>query len=73
MPSQMSAPDAVDGSSSYANGNLASQKLINDEIKSDKSIYPDVDLTNRLYVTTPYDPQTQRIVTRAWTKFVTGE
>jgi putrescine transport system substrate-binding protein len=58
---------------SYANGNLASQKLINDEIKSDKSIYPDVDLTNRLYVTTPYDPQTQRIVTRAWTKFVTGE
>jgi putrescine transport system substrate-binding protein len=66
MPSQMSAPDAVDGSSSYANGNLASQKLINDEIKSDKSIY-------RLYVTTPYDPRMQRIVTCAWTKFVTGE
>jgi putrescine transport system substrate-binding protein len=58
---------------SYANGNLASQKLINDEVKSDKSIYPDVDLMNRLYVTAPYDPQTQRMVTRAWTKFVTGE
>jgi putrescine transport system substrate-binding protein len=58
---------------SYANGNLASQKLISDEIKSDKSIYPGVDLMNRLYVTTPYDPQTQRMVTRAWTKFVSGE
>ena len=27
----------------------------------------------KLYVKTPYDPKTQRVVTRAWTKIVTGQ
>ncbi len=58
---------------SYANGNLASQKLLDEAVRSDKSIYPDVEMMNRFYVTTPYDPKTQRIVTRVWTKVLTGE
>lgn len=58
---------------SYANGNLASQKLLDDTIKSDKSIYPDADTMKRLFVKTAYDPKTQRIVTRTWTKVVTGQ
>lgn len=58
---------------SYANGNLASQKFLEDTIKSDQSIYPDPDTMKRLFVKTAYDPKTQRIVTRAWTKVVTGQ
>ncbi len=57
----------------YANGNLASQQFITDEIKSDPSIFPDAETLKKLYVKTPYDPKTQRIVTRAWTKIVTGQ
>jgi len=58
---------------SYANGNLASQKLIDETITSDKSIYPDPDMMKRLFVKTAYDPKTQRVVTRTWTKVVTGQ
>lgn len=57
----------------YANGNLASQSLLDAAIKDDKSIYPDKQTLDRLYVTTAYDETTQRIVTRAWTKVVTGK
>lgn len=58
---------------SYANGNLASQKFLERRVKSDQAIYPDKQTMDRLYVTTPYDPATQRITTRAWTRAVTGE
>jgi len=58
---------------SYANGNLASLALIDDAVRSDPSIFPDADLLSRLYVATPADDTTQRVVTRSWTKFVTGE
>jgi putrescine transport system substrate-binding protein len=58
---------------SYANGNLASQKMLDDTIKSDKSIYPDADTMKRLFVKTAYDPKTQRVVTRTWTKVITGQ
>lgn len=58
---------------SYANGNLASQKFLDDTIKSDKSVYPDADTMKRLFVKTSYDPKTQRVVTRTWTKVVTGQ
>ncbi|PPC86360.1 MAG: spermidine/putrescine ABC transporter substrate-binding protein PotF [Hyphomicrobium sp.] len=57
----------------YANGNLASQQFITDEIKNDPSIFPDADTLKRLYVKKAYDPKTQRVVTRAWTKIVTGQ
>lgn len=57
----------------YANGNLASQQFVSEEVKGDPSIYPDEATMKRLFVKTPYDPKTQRIVTRAWTKVVTGQ
>jgi len=59
--------------SSYANGNLASQQFVNDEIKGDGNIYPDAETLKRLFVKTSYDAKTQRIVTRTWTKVVTGQ
>ena len=57
----------------YANGNLASQKFINKEILEDPAIYPDEATMKKLFVKLPYDPKTQRIVTRLWTKIVTGQ
>ena len=58
---------------SYASGNLAAQPLLDEAVKDDKSIYPDAATMDRLYVKTPYDSKSQRIVTRAWTKVVTGQ
>lgn len=57
----------------YANGNLASQQFVNEDIKKDTSIYPDADTMKRLFVKTSPDAKTQRLVTRAWTKIVTGK
>ena len=57
---------------SYANGNLASQKLIDPKVFTDKTIYPDEATLNRLFVITARDPATQRIINRLWTRVKTG-
>lgn len=57
---------------SYANGNLASQKLIDPKIFNDKTVYPDEASLNRLFVITARDPATQRIINRLWTRVKTG-
>jgi len=57
---------------SYANGNLASQKLIDPKIFNDKNIYPDEATLAKLFVITARDPATQRIINRLWTRVKTG-
>jgi putrescine transport system substrate-binding protein len=57
---------------SYANGNLASQKLVDPKILNDKNIYPDVVALSKLFVITARDPATQRIINRLWTRVKTG-
>jgi putrescine transport system substrate-binding protein len=57
---------------SYANGNLASQKLLDPKILGDKNIYPDDTMLAKLFVITARDPATQRIINRLWTKVKTG-
>jgi putrescine transport system substrate-binding protein len=57
---------------SYANGNLASQKLIDPKILNDKNIYPDEATLAKLFVITARDPATQRVINRLWTKVKTG-
>jgi putrescine transport system substrate-binding protein len=57
---------------SYANGNLASQKLINPKIFNDRTIYPDEATMKRLFVITARDPRTQRTINRLWTRVKTG-
>ena len=56
----------------YANGNEASKPLLSDDVVNDPAIYPSEAATERLYVVTPYNPRTQRVVTRAWTRVKTG-
>ena len=57
---------------SYANGNLASQKLVDPQILDDKNIYPDRATLAKLFVITSRDPATQRVINRLWTKVKTG-
>jgi putrescine transport system substrate-binding protein len=57
---------------SYANGNLASQNLLDPAILGDKNIYPDESMLAKLFVITARDPTTQRIINRLWTKVKTG-
>ena len=57
---------------SYANGNLASQKLIDPKILNDKSIYPDETTQKKLFTISARDPATQRIINRLWTRVKTG-
>lgn len=56
----------------YANGNLASQEFLNEDVIGDTAIYPDAATLENLYTTTPYDARTQRTVTRMWTKVKSG-
>jgi putrescine transport system substrate-binding protein len=58
---------------SYANGNLASQKLIDPKILNDKNIYPDEATLQKLFVITAHDAATQRIINRLWTRVKTGK
>jgi putrescine transport system substrate-binding protein len=56
----------------YANGNLASQKLIGPKVINDKTVYPDDATLRRLFVITARDSATQRIINRLWTRVKTG-
>ncbi|MBX9709821.1 MAG: polyamine ABC transporter substrate-binding protein [Xanthobacteraceae bacterium] len=58
---------------SYANGNLASQKLIDPKVLNDKGVYPDAAILKTLFVITARDPATQRIINRLWTRVKTGQ
>jgi putrescine transport system substrate-binding protein len=56
----------------YANGNLASQKIVDKAVIDDKSVYPDADTMSRLYTVSARDQKSQRFVNRLWTKIKTG-
>jgi putrescine transport system substrate-binding protein len=57
---------------SYANGNLASQALIDPAILSDRTIYPDEATMARLYTINAHDAKTTRLMNRLWTRIKTG-
>jgi len=57
---------------SYANGNLASQKLIDRAILDDRGIYPDAATMAKLYTIAAHDQKTQRLINRLWTRVKTG-
>ncbi len=57
----------------YANGNLDSQKLLEEDVLTDTAIYPDGETVNNLFVVGTYSPKFQRLVNRAWTRIKTGQ
>ncbi|MGI9391845.1 MAG: polyamine ABC transporter substrate-binding protein [Boseongicola sp.] len=56
----------------FANGNLASQEFLNEDVITDPAIYPNEETLQTLYTFNPYDAKTQRTVTRLWTKVKSG-
>jgi putrescine transport system substrate-binding protein len=56
----------------YANGNLASQKLIDKKVLDDPGIYPSADTMSHLYIVEARSPQAQRLINRIWTRVKTG-
>ena len=57
----------------YANGNKASQPLLNEDVIGDPAIYPPDSTVEQLFTKTPYSPRTQRSVTRLWTRVLSGK
>jgi len=56
----------------YANGNLASQPLLDKAVLDDRTVYPDAETMKSLYIITARDQKTQRLMNRLWTKIKTG-
>ena len=57
----------------YANGNKASQPLLEEDLINDPGVYPTEDATKGLYAKLAYSPKAQRVATRLWTKVTTGQ
>lgn len=57
----------------YANGNKASQPLLEEDLIQDPGVYPTEEASKGLYIKLAYDAKTQRIATRLWTKVTTGQ
>jgi putrescine transport system substrate-binding protein len=69
-------PDVMAKASNYvyfANGNKASQELLNEDVIGDPAIYPDEETVKKLYTKAPYGPKVNRIVTRTWTSVKSGQ
>jgi putrescine transport system substrate-binding protein len=57
----------------YANGNKASQALLDKEILDNPAIYPTEEVLGRLYTVKAFEGKLQRLVTRSWTKIKSGQ
>ncbi|RYC10292.1 polyamine ABC transporter substrate-binding protein [Ciceribacter ferrooxidans] len=56
----------------YANGNLASQSLLDESVFKNPSVYPDPETMKKLFTISPYGPKEQRVLNRVWTQIKTG-
>ena len=57
----------------YANGNIASQPLLDKALIQDRTVYPDSATLASLYIITAHDQKTQRLMNRLWTRIKTGK
>ncbi|NML74826.1 polyamine ABC transporter substrate-binding protein [Rhizobium sp. S-51] len=56
----------------YANGNLASQPLLDEAVFKNPAVYPDAETVKKLFTISPYGPKEQRVLNRVWTQIKTG-
>jgi putrescine transport system substrate-binding protein len=69
-------PDVIAAATNYvyyANGNEASKPLLEEEVITDPAIYPSAETISNLYTVTVGPPRQQRLLTRTWTKVLTGQ
>lgn len=57
----------------FANGNLASQKFLNQDVIADPLIYPSEETVDQLFTVTAYGVTVQRDVSRLWSRLKQGE
>ena len=57
----------------YANGNKASQEMLDPEVRDDPAVYPDEETMAKLFTIKPLDDRGRRTLTRLWTKVLTGQ
>ena len=56
----------------YANGNKGSEQFVNKEVLDDPGVYPPAEVKNKLVPDLADTEETTRLMTRLWTKFMTG-
>lgn len=57
----------------YANANIASKEFVNEDILNDPALYPPAEVIANLYPSMTLPNDAQRLRTRAWTTFTTGQ
>ncbi|MCB1964973.1 MAG: polyamine ABC transporter substrate-binding protein [Candidatus Accumulibacter sp.] len=57
----------------YPNGNLASEEFISPEVKNDPSVFPSAEVKARLSPELAVGDDYNRLLTRTWTRFQTGQ
>ena len=63
---------AVTNTVNYANGNKAATQFVNKEVLDDPGVYPPPDVKSKLVPDLADTEETTRLMTRLWTKFMTG-
>ncbi len=64
---------AITNAVKYPNGNRASLAFVQDAIKNDPAVYPDDKTRAKLRVLPATEPELNRLRTRLWTRFRTGQ
>jgi putrescine transport system substrate-binding protein len=64
---------AVTNTVNYANGNRLATPLVSKEVAEDAGVYPPLEVRNKLVPDLADTEETTRLMTRLWTKFMTGQ
>ena len=64
---------AVSNYTNYANGNAAATELVDEEVRNDPGVYPPPEVLAKLAPDLTDTEETTRIMTRMWTRFMTGQ
>ena len=57
----------------YANPNLKAGEFMDQEVRTDESVYPPQAVLDKLYVSAELPAKVQRLMTRSWTKVKSGK
>jgi putrescine transport system substrate-binding protein len=71
----MMKPEVIAGVTNtvkYANGNKAATQLVNEDVAEDPGVYPPAEVKSKLVPDLADTEETTRLMTRLWTKFMTG-
>jgi|HigsolmetaAR201D_1030396.scaffolds.fasta_scaffold03274_7 putrescine transport system substrate-binding protein len=64
---------AVSNFTNYANGNAKATELVDEEVRNDPGVYPPPEVRAKLAPDLTDSEETTRIMTRLWTRFMTGQ